>query len=115
MAADRYSEIVDELICTMSWVDGDAPSPVVFGVDASGAHIVRETVVDLAASEAVTKSAAALAGRRLAVVTAAAVSLAESLPTHAVSEASGPERVQAAVAADRGGESAPDTPVGFGR
>jgi hypothetical protein len=115
MAADRYSEIADELICTMSWVDEGAPSPVVFGVNASGAHIVRETAVELAASEAVTKSAAAFAGRRLAAVTAAAVSLAESLPSHAVSEASGPERVQAAVAADRGGERAPDTPVGFGR
>lgn len=114
-AADRYSEIVDEVICTMSWVDEGAPSPVVFGVDVSGARIVRETVVELAASSAVTKSAAAFAGRRLAAVTAAAVSLAELLPSHAASEASGPERVQAAVTADRGGESAPDTPVGFGR
>jgi hypothetical protein len=110
-AADRYSEIADEVICTMSWVDEAAPSPVVFGVDAAGAGIVREPVVRLSAREALMSGAAS----RMTVVTAAAIAVARSLPARRSDEPIGPERVQAAVAADRGGESAPDAPVGFGR
>ena len=47
-AADRYRELVDELICTMEWPSADAPVPVVFAVDATGARIVREDTVALA-------------------------------------------------------------------
>jgi hypothetical protein len=95
----------------MSWVDEAAPSPVVFGVDAAGAGIVREPVVRLSAREALRSGAAS----RMTAVTAAAVAVARSLPAHRSDELTGSERVQAAVVADRGGESAPDAPVGFGR
>lgn len=117
MAADRYSEIVDEVICTMSWVDEDAPSPVVFSVDSSGAQIVRAAAVELATRAIETKTReVVITGRRLAAVTAAATLVAQSLPAVASADpATGPERVQAAIAVDRGGESAPDSPVGFGR
>ncbi|GAB3546614.1 hypothetical protein GCM10027404_07360 [Arthrobacter tumbae] len=114
-AADRYSEIADEVICTMSWVDETAPSAVVFGVDVTGAGVVQDTVVELAASESTKSAALTGAGTRLAAVTAAAVNVAKSLPAGGVEAASGPERVQQAVSTDRGGDKAPDAPVGFGR
>lgn len=116
MAADRYQEIA-EFICTMSWGDEKAPSPVVFGVDALGARIVRESVSALSASAAFAKSADSPSRRRLGAVTAAAVAVAEGLPAtvQAQPQPTGPERVQNAIAADRGGASAPDTPIGFGR
>ncbi|MDF9277644.1 hypothetical protein P4U43_07570, partial [Arthrobacter sp. EH-1B-1] len=66
MAADRYAEIADEVICTMSWVDEGAPSPVVFGVDAAGARIIRGDLVKSAASEAAAELAASAVGRRFA-------------------------------------------------
>ncbi|MDF3310465.1 hypothetical protein P3H15_36215 [Rhodococcus sp. T2V] len=115
-ARDRYQEIA-ELICTMSWGDEKAPSPVVFGVDASGARIVRESVSALAASAGFAKSATLPSRRRLAAVTSAAVAVARELPSAAAAESqlTGPELVQEAIAADRGGASVPDVPVGFGR
>jgi beta-lactamase superfamily II metal-dependent hydrolase len=116
MAADRYAEIVDEVICTMSWVDEGAPSPVVFGVDAAGARIIRGDLVKSAASEAAAELAASAVGRRFAAVTAAAVAVANNIPRSAAATtgAAGPERVDAAVNSDRGGRHAPETPVGFG-
>ncbi|USI93018.1 hypothetical protein [Rhodococcus pyridinivorans] len=115
-ARDRYQEIA-ELICTMSWGDEKAPSPVVFGVDASGARIVRESVSALSASAGFARSATLPSRRRLAAVTSAAVTVAQALPAAvgAQSQPTGPERVQDAIAADRGGASAPAAPVGFGR
>jgi hypothetical protein len=114
-AADRYSEIADEVICTMSWGDEAAPAPVVFGVDASGAAVVSEPAVELAATRASHTGALAGAGARIAAVTAAAATVAKSLPAHGTDPSSGPDRIQAAVNADRSGDKAPDTPVGFGR
>lgn len=116
MAADRYAEIADEVICTMSWVDEGAPSPVVFGVDAAGARIVRGDLVKSARSEAMIELAASAVGRRFAAITAAAVAVANDIP-HVAAAATGgvADPVEAAVAADRGGSGAPDTPVGFGR
>lgn len=116
MAADRYAEIADEVICTMSWVDEGAPSPVVFGVDAAGARIIRGDLVKSAASEAAAELAASAVGRRFAAVTAAAVAVANKIPRSAAATtvAAGPERVDAAVISDRGGRHAPETPVGFG-
>lgn len=114
-ARDRYQDIA-EFICTMSWGDEDAPSPVVFGVDASGPRIIRESVSALAASAGFAKSATLPSRRRLAAVTSAAVTFAQTLPAAAAeSQPTGPERVQDAIAADRGGASAPAAPVGFGR
>lgn len=117
MAADRYAEIADEVICTMSWVDEGAPSPVVFGVDAAGARIIRGELVALSATEAARELAHSAVGRRFAAITAAAVAVATAIPTAASASTgeSGADRVDAAVAADRGGSDAPDNPVGFGR
>ncbi|WP_344780386.1 hypothetical protein [Microbacterium kribbense] len=116
MAADRYEEIADEVICTMSWVDEGAPSPVVFGVDTAGARIIRGELVKSAASEAVVELAASAVGRRFAAITAAAVAVASEIPRSAAAVAplTGPERVDMAVSVDRGGSRAPETPVGFG-
>jgi hypothetical protein len=116
MAADRYAEIADDLICTMSWVDEGAPSPVVFGVDAMGARVIRGDLVASSASEAKAELAASATGRRFAAITAAAVSVANAIPAATATAPSTPgsERVDAAVTADRGGNSAPETPVGFG-
>jgi len=115
-ARDRYQEIA-ELICTMSWGEESAPSPVVFGVDALGPRIIRESVSALSASAGFAKSASLPSRRRLAAVTAAAVTVAQALPAAAAAESqrTGAERVQDAIATDRGGASAPDAPVGFGR
>ncbi|OZC93003.1 hypothetical protein CH282_01705 [Rhodococcus sp. 06-418-1B] len=115
-ARDRYQDI-GEFVCTMSWGSESAPSPVVFGVDASGARIVRESVSALAASAGFAKSATNPSRRRLAAVTSAAVTFALALPSTAAAEPqpTGPERVQDAIAEDRGGAEAPAAPIGFGR
>ncbi|MFB4349686.1 hypothetical protein [Microbacterium sp. CR_7] len=116
MAADRYAEIADELICTMSWMDELAPSPVVFGVDAFGARVIRGELLAKSAQEAALELSSSAVGRRFAAVTAAAVSLAHALPAAAAgAETSGADQVQDAIAADRGGQSAPENPIGFGR
>ncbi|MFC7375386.1 hypothetical protein ACFQRD_08955 [Brachybacterium sp. GCM10030268] len=118
MAADRYAEIADEVICTMSWIDEATPSPVVFGVDAAGARVIRGDIVSSAATEAKVERAASATGHRFAAITAAAVAVGNAIPAATANSAplgAGPERVDAAVAADRGGNSAPETPVGFGR
>lgn len=115
MAADRYEEIADDLICTMAWGDEATPSPVVFGVDAVGAGVLPvETVTDSASLR--TAAIAGVGGRsRLAAVTEAAAAVAKALPARSAVQTSGPDEVRAAIEADRGGDKAPDTPVGFGR
>ena len=119
-AADRYREIVDSgsFLCTMEWPSKDDPSPVVFGVNAAGAQIVSDNVVELSA-RAATEKAAAGPRRRLAAV-AAAASAAGSLAAERFGGASaatdtrtGLERVQDAAAASRGAKP-PATTVGFG-
>jgi hypothetical protein len=120
-AADRYREIVDSghFLCTMEWPSKADPSPVVFGVDASGPHIVSDNTVELSA-KATVESAAAGPRRRLTAVAAAAsaagILAAERFgdESAAVDVRTGPERVQDAVAASRGTETAPATTVGFG-
>jgi hypothetical protein len=114
MAADRYREIAEEVICTMSWIDEGRPSPVVFGVDSAGVGIIRGELLRKAATEAARELAATATGRRFAAITAAAVSLAEALPGQSIAGATGPERIENAVAKDRGGKHAPENPVGFG-
>lgn len=125
MAADRYEEIADELICTMEWPTAEAPVPVVFIVDAEGAHIVREDVLELSASESVKD----LRGyrSRLVEVAAAAAAVAGDVaawragrPTASASStrtdrSTGLGQVREGIAADRGGRTAPATTVGFGR
>ncbi|OXR47128.1 hypothetical protein B7C42_00250 [Nocardia cerradoensis] len=100
-AADRYAEISDETICTMSWGDEKAPSPIILGIDATGARIVRE--IDISAAS------------RLAAVTAAATSLASALPSLAPETEDTTDPIEDAVISDRGGERAPDQAVGFGQ
>ena len=120
IAADRYEEIVDELINTMSWLDVNEPSPVVFGVTAAGAAIVRDELVEATASEVLAAGLSKADSRRLGRVAAAASVVAKSAARARGAKAtadgrSGPERVQQALTNDRGGESAPKTAVGFGR
>lgn len=117
IAADRFQEIVDTFIVTATWGDASAPSPVVLGVDADGAAILPAAALEVADEEARVELSAGRAGGRLAAVTSAAVRIAKSLPAvpAASSTVTGAARVDAAVAADRGGSRAPDTPVGFGR
>jgi hypothetical protein len=120
MAADRYREIVDagSFVCTMEWPSADDPSPVMLGVDAAGARILRTDVVELSARANV-KKAPAGPRRRLAAVAAAASaagSLAAAWPGGAPGGAdirTGPERVQDAAVASRG-TAAPAATVGFG-
>ena len=120
MAADRYREIVEagSFVCTMEWPSADDPSPVMFGVDAAGARILRTDVVELSARATVEKAAAG-PRRRLAAVAAAASaagSLAAAWPGRAPGGAdtrTGPERVQDAAGASRG-TAAPAATVGFG-
>lgn len=114
-AADRYEDYVGRLICTMEWPSADDPSPVVFGVDATGARIIDDTTV-----EQVAKSAATASGRlrlaEVAVVATAAGRFAHgTIDKAAAASMTGPERVRAAVAADRGAAQAPPAAVGFGR
>lgn len=113
-AANRYKELAGRFICTMEWPSKDDPSPVVFGVDAVGAHVVDDDTVEMSAAP-VTKSRR----NRLSEVAAAATRagrLAASTPGDSAEDLdlTGPERVRAAVAADRGAQQAPTTAVGFG-
>lgn len=113
-AADRYREITDEFVCTMEWGSEQQPSPVIFGVDATGAGVVPLAAAEKASLAAVSRSLQP-AGSRMAAVAGAAVRLAESLPRTPVDRQRGPDRVRQAVETDRGDEEAPDAPVGFGR
>ena len=122
MAADRYEDLADELICTMEWPAADAPAPVVFAVDAAGAYILREDSVTLSAGESA--KAWSARGRRLAAVAAAAAAVAEGVAEWRMAagasrpvsvRSSGPELIREGITADRGGDKAPGTTVGFGR
>lgn len=121
MAADRYREIVDagSFLCTMETPSKEAPAPVMFGVDAEGARILRGDSVELSPRAAVEKAAYAGPRRRLAVVASAAaaagaVAASRSGAGRAGADTrTGTERVREAVAASRGGD-APASAVGFG-
>jgi hypothetical protein len=117
-AADRYEDYVGRLICTMEWPSAEDPSPVVFGVNAEGAKIMEDNVVELAAKHAEFAKAGSRR-RRLSEVAAAATAAgrfaAGRISIAETKSMSGPERVRAAVAADRGTDQAPSTAVGFGR
>jgi hypothetical protein len=115
MAFDRYSEVADEVLVTMEYLDLDEPSPIVFGVTAEGAGIVRDETVELAASETLAHRELAVAESRLAAVAAAATLVAKAVASGGGSGASGPDRIRQTTAADRGGATAPTTAVGFGR
>ncbi|MGW3993194.1 hypothetical protein ACWEF6_06870 [Amycolatopsis sp. NPDC004772] len=115
-AADRYAEITDEFVCTMSWPDADAPVPVVFAVDDSGPHLVRDDTVELA--RAVTKDAAPRSSRRLAAVAVAAAAVGAAFVAaqargETPDDGAGAGRLRRAIAVSRGG-AAPASPVAFG-
>lgn len=122
-AYNRYREVVDEVIVTMSWPAGDAVAPVVFVVNETGGSIVREQTVEETAELVLSKSLGhgglpATMGRRLAVV-AAAASVASAGPAGLSASATDPRdgltQLREALSSDRGGEQAPQVPVGFGR
>jgi hypothetical protein len=120
MAADRYREIVEAggFVCTMEWPSADGPSPVMFGVDADGARLLRAETIELSARATVEKAAAGPRRRLAAVVAAASAagSLAAAWPggtPGAADTRTGPERVQDAAVASRG-TTAPAATVGFG-
>lgn len=125
-AYNRYSEIVDEVIVTMSWPTGDAVAPVVFAVDERGARIIREADVEEATEVILSKSLGHAAlpipmGRRLAAVAAAATLASAAEGAGAAFGSAGEpddgrtslERLREAITSDRGGDAAPP-PVGFG-
>jgi hypothetical protein len=123
-AANRYNEIIEagKFLCTMEWPSKEDPSPVVLGVDATGAHVLSDTVVERSAS--VVEKELGIRPRRLAVVAAAASragAIAADHPDRSGAapgtgddQRTGSARVQDAVDASRGGDRAPATTVGFG-
>lgn len=113
MAFDRYSELADDVLVTMEWLSVSEPSPIVFGVTAAGASVVRDSVVELAAAEAFAH-AAETTETRLAKVIASATTVAKAVFSDARAATTGPDRVRDVTSADRGGETAPQT-VGFGK
>jgi len=115
-AADRYKEYADRFICTMEWPTAEDPSPVVLGVDTTGAKIVEDQLVEHSAkSIEFAKSGPHRLAEVAAAATAAGRYAAGAITAAETASMTGPERVQAAVAADRGAEEAPSTAVGFGR
>lgn len=116
MAYDQYAELAVDVLVTMEWVSTDSPSPIVFGVTADGAGVVRDDEVQLAATESLTKRYLVGAPSRLAAVVAAATTVAEAVAAaRPASAVSGPDRVREVTSSDRGGEKGPQTTVGFGR
>ena len=119
MAADRYRDYADRFICTMEWPSVLDPSPVVLGIDANGAQIVEDQVVELSAkSAAVVKASGGRRGRLSEIAAAATAAGRYAGGTVSVSETAamtGSERIQAAIKSDRGTEAAPTAAVGFGR
>ncbi|SCG58199.1 hypothetical protein GA0070609_3425 [Micromonospora echinaurantiaca] len=118
-AADRYKDYSDRFICTMEWPSVEDPSPVVLGIDANGAQIVEDEVVEHSAKSADVAKAAGRKRGRLSEVAAAATAAGRYaggvVSVSGTAAMTGSERVQAAIKADRGSEAAPTTAVGFGR
>ncbi|QKW36278.1 hypothetical protein HUT06_21445 [Actinomadura sp. NAK00032] len=112
-AADEYEDIVEELICTMEWRDADAPTPVVFAVDADGARVLREAAVP--SPRAAAEAKALRHGRRLAIVASAAAAVGRDLAATRPQDSGGTDRIRAAITADRGASTVAPPPVGFGR
>lgn len=117
-AADRYQDYAARFICTMEWPSKEDPSPVVLGIDANGAQIVEDDLVELSAKRAEIAKAGG-ARRRLSEVAAAATAAgryaAGAITVAETATMTGTQRVQAAIKADRGSQEAPTTAVGFGR
>jgi hypothetical protein len=103
----------------MEWPSAENPSPVVLGIDANGATIVEDKVVELSAKSADIAKAAGRKRWRLAEVAAATTRAGRYaggvVPVSETATMTGSQRVQAAIKADRGSDAAPTTAVGFGR
>jgi hypothetical protein len=120
-ARDRYQEIVDEpVLCTMEHGSADAPSAVVFEVDAEGLHLLEPALVHESA-RSVEKAFTGQPGR-LGVVASKAAQYAQSMAAAspgwwrpADPGTPGADRLGRAVASDRGDDTAPTTAVGFGK
>lgn len=114
-AADRYRDYASRLICTMEWPTVEDPSPVVFGVDATGARVIEDDLIESLAKEALTAGARGRLTEIAVAATAAGRYAAGRTSVSATASMSGTQRVRAAVAADRGAEEAPKSTIGFGR
>jgi len=114
-AADRYRDYASRFLCTMEWPTVEDPSPVVFGVDAAGARIFEDAVVESLAKDALTAGARGRLTEVAVAATAAGRYARGRVHVAATAGMSGTERVRAAVAADRGTDEAPKAAVGFGR
>ena len=115
MAKERYEDYADRFICTMEWPSIEDPSPVVLGVDDTGAHIVEDEIVELSSKSTPRPGETR---RRLAKVAAAATAaglLARTVTAVRNTSVSGTARVTTAVRADRGSQDASSNTVGFGR
>ncbi len=113
-AADRYMDYADRFICTMEWPSVADPSPVVLGIDANGAQIVDDEVVEVSAKSARTAGMRHRLSEVTAAATAAGRYAAGVATAPETTSMTGTERVRAAVTADRGSQEAPTTAVGFG-
>ena len=128
-AKARYLQIVDDadhFICTGQWPDADHPSPVVFGLGASGLTLIDPPDLDderafTSAAKAAGESTVldgAVAGVLIMLAAAAAAGLARWLKTRRATakrdREPGLDRAQRAVTAARGRDAAPRQPVGFG-
>ncbi len=109
IARSRYEEIAAQFICTGAYPDAAAPEPLVFVVGDNGFEIAE---VEATSDESVTKAARSIgAGVLLALGATVVVGGILSKKRLALS---GLDRVQRAVVAARGQESAPQRPIGFG-
>lgn len=118
LAKARYEEVAESFLCTMEHGGDARPNPVAFAVGADGLRLI-EAAVD---SELASKGAlsAGARGSRLGKVAAAAAAYAAGAvaaagPAPAADGRTGPDRIRAAVARERGGDTAPGSVTGFGR
>jgi hypothetical protein len=114
MAKDRYEDYADRFICTMEWPSIEDPSPVVLGVDDTGAHIVEDEIVELSSKSAHRPGETRRLTRVAAAATAAGL-LARKVTAVRNKPATGTAHVKAAVRSDRGSQDGSSNTVGFGR
>ncbi|KQS54530.1 hypothetical protein ASG36_20745 [Geodermatophilus sp. Leaf369] len=121
IAADRYTEIADNFLCTADYSQGSEPAPIVFEVTENGAALLDPAYFAEAAHTAV-KSSGEPRSRLQAVAVAAAVVAAAVEAKRALNRTRTPdpgkprgvESVRERITQQRGGRQAPTKTVGFG-
>lgn len=119
-AHDRYVEIAEQFVCTMEWPNEQAPVPVTFVVDETGARLLDPSESAELAAKSVSKAASF---GRLAAVVAAAGGVAVEVARHRRTGSkpssgdgvAGTAGIRRATTRDRAGGRAPVRPAGFGR